>query len=69
MKITKTLCLNKSCMRHEMNRKDHNMGSYTINKISFSADDDTKYIIEEGYSRLSHIVGYLVVNHQKNLVE
>ena len=56
-------------MRHEMNRKDHNMGSYTINKISFSADDDTKYILEEGYSRLPHIVGYLVVNHQKNFVE
>ena len=39
-------------MRHEMNRnqtKDHNIGSYRINKIYFSSYDDKKYILEDGY--------------------
>ena len=33
-------------MRHKMNKiqsKDHNIGSYRINKISLSSYDDKKY--------------------------
>ena len=43
-------------MRHEMKRiqsKDQKVGLYII-KISFSCYDDKKYILEDGYSRLSH---------------
>ena len=49
---------NKSYMRHKMNRnqsKIHNIGSYIINKIYFSFYDDKKYILKDGYSRLSPI--------------
>ena len=41
-------------MRQEMNRiqsKDHNVGSYRINKISLSSYDDKKHILKDGYSR------------------
>ena len=32
--------------------KDHNIGSYRINKTSLSSFDDKRYILEDGYSRL-----------------
>ena len=44
-------------MRHEMNRipsKDHDIGSYRINKISLPSYNDKKYIVEDGYNRLSY---------------
>ena len=53
----KNVLFNKSYMRHEMNRiqnKDHNIGFYRINKISLSSYNDKTYILEDGYSRLSH---------------
>ena len=40
-----------------MNRiqsKNHNIESYRINKVSLSSYDDKKYILTDGYSRLSH---------------
>ena len=40
-----------------MNRiqsKYHNMGSYRINAVSLFSYDDRKYILKDGYSRLSH---------------
>ena len=47
-------CSYRSNMRQEMNRiqsKDHNLGSYRINKISLSSYDDKKHILKDGYSR------------------
>ena len=44
-------------MKHEINRiqsKNHNIGSYRTNKISLSSFDDKKYILKDGFSRLSH---------------
>ena len=52
----KCLC-NKSYMRHEMNRtqgKDHNIGSYRIDKTFSSSYSDKKCIFRDGYSRLSY---------------
>ena len=52
----KNVFFNKSYMRHEMDRiqdKEHNIGSVRINNI-YLFYDDKKYIIEGGYSRLSH---------------
>ena len=43
-------------MRHEMKRiqsKDHKKGSY-IFKVFLCCYDNKKYILEDGYSRLSH---------------
>ena len=43
-------------MRHEMKRiqsKDQKVGLYII-KISLSCYGNKKYILEDGYSRLSH---------------
>ena len=59
MKIIKNILFNKSYIRHEMNRiqsKDDNIGSYRINKISLPSYNDKKYILKNGYSRLSHFV-------------
>ena len=53
----KNILFNRSYMRHEMNRiqsKCHNMGSYRINAVSLFSYDDHKYILRDGYSRLSH---------------
>ena len=55
MKITKTFCT-IDYTSHELNRtqsKNHNIGSYRINKISMSPYSDKKDIIKDGYSRLS----------------
>ena len=44
-------------MRHEMNRtqgKDHNIGSYRIDKTFSSSYSDKKCIFRDGYSRLSY---------------
>ena len=43
-------------MRHEMNRiqsKNHTIKSYRINKFPLSSCNDKKYILKDGYSRLS----------------
>ena len=53
----KNILFNKSYMRHEMNRiqrKIHNTGLHRIIKISLSSYNDKNYILEDGYSRLSH---------------
>ena len=50
----KNYLLNKSYMRHKMNgiqSENHNIGSCSISKISFSSQYDKKYILKEGYSR------------------
>ena len=47
--------LNKKCMRHSMNRiqrKDHRIGTYEINKISLPCSDYTIYIQNNGYDEL-----------------
>ena len=44
-------------MRHEINRIqsiDHNIESHRINKIYLFYYDDQKFILKDGYSRLSH---------------
>ena len=43
----KNVLLNKNCLRHLMNRiqsKNHGIGTYEINKISFSCFDEKKNI-------------------------
>ena len=53
----KNVLFSRSYLRHEMNTiqgKDHNIGPYKINNIYLSSYDDKKYILEDGYSRLSH---------------
>ena len=43
----KDALLNKRCLRHSMNRiqrKDHKVGSYEINKISLSSFDNKIYV-------------------------
>ena len=57
MEITKKFLFNRSYIKHEMNRfqsKVYIKGSYRINKISLSFYDNLKYIIKDGYNRLSH---------------
>ena len=48
----KNALLNKKCLRHWVNRiqsKDHRIGTYEINKISFSCFDDKIVIQINGY--------------------
>ena len=55
----KNVLFNRSFMRYEMNRiqsKDHNIGTYRINKISLPCYSDKKHILKDGYSRLSHFL-------------
>ena len=55
MKITKMFC-SIVHMRHQLNRiqsKAHNIGLYQINNF-LSSYNDKKYILKEGYSRLSN---------------
>ena len=45
--------LNKKCLRHSMNKiqaKDHRIGTYEINKISFSCSEDIIHIPNNGYN-------------------
>ena len=47
----KDVLLNKKCLRRSMDQiqsKDHNTGSYEINKISLSCFDDKTYIQNNG---------------------
>ena len=47
---------NKKCLRHSMNRiqsKDHRIGTYDINKISFSCFDDKIHIQSNGCDGLA----------------
>ena len=60
----KNVLLIKSSMRHEINRiqsKDHIIGLYKINESTLASSVDKKYILNDGKSRLSH----LIVNHKK----
>ena len=48
--------LNKICLRHSMNRiqsKDHNIGTYEINKIFVSCFNDKIHIQNNGCDGLS----------------
>ena len=48
--------LYNKCLRHSVNRiqsKDHRIGTYEINKISFPCFDDKIYIQSNGYDRLA----------------
>ena len=50
---------NEKCLRHSMNRiksKDHKIGTYEINKISFFCFDYQIYIQKNGWDRLA--LGY-----------
>ena len=43
----KDVLFNKKCIRHSINRtesKENRIGTYKINKISFSCSDDKVYI-------------------------
>ena len=68
----KNVLFNRSFLRHEMNKiqsKDHNIGSYRINKVSLPFCDDKIHILEMdivGY----HILINLLVKHIKdNIIE
>ena len=55
----KDISLNKKCLRHSIKMiesKDHKIGTYEINKISFSCFDDKIYIKENGCDGLA--LGY-----------
>ena len=59
VKDYKNVVFNTSYMAHEKNKiqsKNRNIKTYRINSISLSCYDATinKYILENGYSRLSH---------------
>ena len=52
----KDVLLNKKCLKHSINRtqnKDHRIGTYEINKISFSCFDDKICIQNNGYDGLA----------------
>ena len=52
----KEVYLNNKCLRHSMNRiksKDHRIGMYEINKISFRCFDDKIRIQINGYDTLA----------------
>ena len=53
----KNVLFDRSRMRHEMNEiqsKYHNMESYRINESFLACYDNKIYILEDGYSSLSH---------------
>ena len=55
----KDVLLNNKCLRHSMNRiqsKDHRIGTYEINKISWSYFDDKTFIQNNGCDGLA--LGY-----------
>ena len=55
----KDVLLNKTCLRHSMNRiqsKDHRIETYEINKISLFCFDDKIYIQNNGWDGLA--LGY-----------
>ena len=60
----KDVLLNTKQLRHTMKTirsKKHEIGSYEINKISLSAFDDKRYILEDGIN--SYAYGhYLITN-------
>ena len=59
---------NRSYMRHEMNRiqsKNHTIKSYRINKFPLSSYNDKKYILKDGYSRLSSFHKSICWTHKK----
>ena len=52
----KNVLLSKKCLTRSINRiqsKDHEMGTYKINKISFSCFDNKIYIQNNGYDGLA----------------
>ena len=52
----KDVLLNNTCLRHSMNRiqsKDHRIGTFQINKSSFSCFDDKVYIQNNRYDGLA----------------
>ena len=52
----KDVLLNRKCLRHSMNMiqsKDHRLGIYEINEISFSCFDDKIYIQNNGCNGLA----------------
>ena len=52
----KDVLFNKIFLRHSIQRKDHKIGTYEINKISLSCFDDKMYIQNNGYGGLA--LGY-----------
>ena len=55
---------NKIILRHKMKRilsERHNIGSYVINKISLSCNDDKRFILNDGINSLAY--------GHKNIVE
>ena len=45
-------------MNRIQKKKNHNIGSFRINKISLFSYDDKKHILKDGYIRLSHFHKY-----------
>ena len=55
----KDALFNEKCIRHSINRiesKENRIGTYKINKISFSCSDDKVYIQNNQYNGLA--LGY-----------
>ena len=47
---------NKKVLRHKMKRilsKQHNIGSYLLNKIGLSCYDDKRFILDDGINSLA----------------
>ena len=59
----KDVLLNKKCFRHSINSiqsKDHRIGTYEINKISFSCFDNKTYIQNNGCDGLALILELII---------
>ena len=53
----KDVLFNETIIRHKMNRiqtKKHKLGTYKINKISFSCFGDKRYVLDDGIYTLSY---------------
>lgn len=73
VKDYKNVVFNTSYMAHEKNKiqsKDHNIKTYRINSIYLSCFDAiiNKYILENGYSRLSHFYKSICHSYKNNFV-
>ena len=68
----KDVLFNETIIRHKMNRiqtKKHKLGTYKINKISFSCFGDKRYVLDDGIYTLSyfHKNSIISYNNRKRL--
>ena len=66
----KDVLWNKKCLRHSINRiqrKDHRIGTYEINKIYLSSLDDKIIILKNGFNYKNTVV--LIIYSKQHLWE